>query len=132
MHLGVALFATDLTSDVRDVARTAEDVGFESLFVAEHTHIPTSRATPYPMGGELPEEYARTGAWTNSASSAKSMILSKRAAISARRIPRSTPFKNTFSRPVSSGSNPAPSCKSGATRHPRNPGTRIHGESLAL
>jgi probable F420-dependent oxidoreductase len=60
MHLGVALFATDLTSDVRDVARTAEDVGFESLFVAEHTHIPTSRATPYPMGGELPEEYART------------------------------------------------------------------------
>src|SRR3954447_4014089 len=60
MHLGVALFATDLTSDVRDVARTAESVGFESLFVAEHTHIPTSRVTPYPMGGELPDEYART------------------------------------------------------------------------
>src|SRR3954465_295407 len=60
MHLGVALFATDLTSDVRDVARTAEDAGFESLFVAEHTHIPTSRATPYPMGGELPGEYSRT------------------------------------------------------------------------
>jgi probable F420-dependent oxidoreductase len=60
MHLGVALFATDLTSDVRDVARTAEDAGFESLFVAEHTHIPTSRRTPYPMGGELPAEYART------------------------------------------------------------------------
>src|SRR4051794_38637030 len=60
MHLGVALFATDLTSDVRDVARTAEEVGFESLFVAEHTHIPTSRATPYPMGGELPGEYSRT------------------------------------------------------------------------
>jgi probable F420-dependent oxidoreductase len=60
MHLGVALFATDLVSDVRDVARAAEDAGFESLFVAEHTHIPTSRATPYPMGGELPDEYART------------------------------------------------------------------------
>src|SRR5947208_7258696 len=60
MHLGVARFATDLTSDVRDVARAAEDAGFESLFVAEHTHIPTSRATPYPMGGELPDEYART------------------------------------------------------------------------
>jgi probable F420-dependent oxidoreductase len=60
MYLGVALFATDLTSDVRDVARAAEDAGFESLFVAEHTHIPTSRRTPYPMGGDLPDEYART------------------------------------------------------------------------
>ena len=60
MDLGVALFATDLTSDVRDVARAAEDAGFGSLFVAEHTHIPTSRATPYPMGGDLPPEYART------------------------------------------------------------------------
>src|SRR3954471_15151862 len=60
MHLGVALFATDLVSDVRDVARAAEDAGFESLFVAEHTHIPASRRTPYPMGGELPDEYART------------------------------------------------------------------------
>src|SRR5213080_2898632 len=60
MHLGLALFATDLTSDVRDVARAAEDAGFESLFVAEHTHIPTARTTPYPMGGELPPEYART------------------------------------------------------------------------
>ena len=60
MHLGVALFATDLTSDIRDVARAAEDAGFESLFVAEHTHIPTSRRTPYPMGGELPDEYSRT------------------------------------------------------------------------
>ena len=34
MHLGVALFATDLTSDIRDVARAAEDAGFESIFVA--------------------------------------------------------------------------------------------------
>src|SRR4051795_9451260 len=60
MDLGVALFATDLTSDVRDVARAAEDAGFESLFVAEHTHIPAARTTPYPMGGELPDEYSRT------------------------------------------------------------------------
>src|SRR5881275_2473575 len=61
MHLGVALFATDLTSDVRDVARAAEDAGFESLFVAEHTHIPVSRQTPYPMAdGPLPEEYSHT------------------------------------------------------------------------
>ncbi|HVT64915.1 MAG TPA: LLM class F420-dependent oxidoreductase [Mycobacteriales bacterium] len=60
MHLGISLFATDLTNDIRDVARAAEDAGFESLWVAEHTHIPVSRATPYPNGGELPEEYAHT------------------------------------------------------------------------
>jgi probable F420-dependent oxidoreductase len=60
VHLGLSLFANDLTSDVRDVARAAEDAGFESLFVAEHTHIPVSRATPHPSGGEMPMEYAHT------------------------------------------------------------------------
>jgi probable F420-dependent oxidoreductase len=60
MKLGLALFATDRTRDIRDVAKAAEGAGFESLFVAEHTHIPVSRETPYPLGGELPEEYSRT------------------------------------------------------------------------
>jgi probable F420-dependent oxidoreductase len=61
VHLGLALFATDQTNDIRDVARAAEDAGFESLFVAEHTHIPVSRQTPYPMAdSELPDEYSRT------------------------------------------------------------------------
>jgi probable F420-dependent oxidoreductase len=60
VKLGVALFATDLVSDIRDVARAAEVGGFESVFVAEHTHIPISRQTAYPMGGELPAEYSRT------------------------------------------------------------------------
>lgn len=60
MKVGVALFVNDRTADVRDIARAVEDAGFESFWVPEHTHIPTSRETPYPMGGELPEEYART------------------------------------------------------------------------
>ncbi|TMK40697.1 MAG: LLM class F420-dependent oxidoreductase [Actinobacteria bacterium] len=38
----------------------AEERHFESLFVPEHTHIPVSRRTPYPPGGELPREYTRT------------------------------------------------------------------------
>lgn len=59
-HVGVALFVNDRTADVRDVARSVEDGGFESFWVPEHTHIPVSRETPYPMGGDLPEEYART------------------------------------------------------------------------
>ena len=60
MKLGLGFFATDLTNDIRDVARAVEDAGFESLFVAEHTHIPTSRETAYPMGGDLPPAYAHT------------------------------------------------------------------------
>jgi probable F420-dependent oxidoreductase len=60
MHVGLALFATDQSNDIRDVARAAEDAGFESLWLAEHTHIPTSRRSPYPMGGDLPEEYSHT------------------------------------------------------------------------
>jgi probable F420-dependent oxidoreductase len=60
MHVGISLFANDLTTDIRDVARAAEDAGFESIFVAEHTHIPTSRATPHPSGEEMPVQYAHT------------------------------------------------------------------------
>src|SRR4051812_48112788 len=37
----------------------AEDRGFESVFVTEHTHIPAGRETPYPAGGDLPREYFR-------------------------------------------------------------------------
>jgi probable F420-dependent oxidoreductase len=60
MHLGLSLFANDLTTDIREVAKAAEDAGFESLFVAEHTHIPTSRVTPHPTGTEMSVEYAHT------------------------------------------------------------------------
>jgi hypothetical protein len=34
-----------------------EQRGFESLWLPEHTHIPASRKTPYPAGGDLPKEY---------------------------------------------------------------------------
>ncbi|UBU15433.1 TIGR03619 family F420-dependent LLM class oxidoreductase [Nonomuraea gerenzanensis] len=60
MRLGVTMFATDLAMPVHELARAAEERGFDSLYVPEHTHIPASRRTPYPGGGELPEEYRRT------------------------------------------------------------------------
>jgi len=60
MELGVTIFLTDKTMPITDLARAVEERGFESLWFAEHTHIPVSRATPYPMGGELPDEYRRT------------------------------------------------------------------------
>ncbi|MCF6474218.1 LLM class F420-dependent oxidoreductase [Nonomuraea sp. MG754425] len=62
MRLGVTMFATDLAMPVHELAKAAEERGFDSLYVPEHTHIPVSRRTPYPAGpgGELPEEYRRT------------------------------------------------------------------------
>jgi probable F420-dependent oxidoreductase len=59
VDFGVAVFATDETPDPATIARLTEERGFESLFLPEHTHIPVSRRTPYPVGGDLPREYAR-------------------------------------------------------------------------
>jgi probable F420-dependent oxidoreductase len=60
MDIGVAVFPTQYTMDPASLGRLAEERGYESLFFPEHTHIPASRATPYPGGGELPPKYART------------------------------------------------------------------------
>ena len=60
MKFGVAIFPTEDAQDPAELARMAEDRGFESLLFPEHTHIPASRETPYPAGGELPPEYSRT------------------------------------------------------------------------
>jgi probable F420-dependent oxidoreductase len=57
MELGLAHFATDYGMQPADIGRRAEELGFESLFFPEHTHIPVSRDTPYAGGGELPREY---------------------------------------------------------------------------
>ena len=61
MKLGVTLHATDETMSPVDLARAAEDRGFHSLYLPEHTHIPTSRRTPPPTGTEiLGREYLRS------------------------------------------------------------------------
>ena len=49
--------ADDPAPDV--LARTLEEAGFESLWYGEHSHIPASRKTPYPAGGELPAPYRK-------------------------------------------------------------------------
>jgi probable F420-dependent oxidoreductase len=59
MQTGIAIFDTEYSMDVQDLARAAEERGFESLWVPEHTHIPTSRRSPF-AGGELPEQYKHT------------------------------------------------------------------------
>ena len=60
MHFGVFMFVTDETIGPAALARAVEERGFESLFLPEHTHIPASRATPWPGGRELPRPYYRT------------------------------------------------------------------------
>jgi probable F420-dependent oxidoreductase len=60
MHVGVCMFATDYAIRIDELARAAEERGFESLWVPEHTHIPTSRRSPFAGGAQLPKEYVHT------------------------------------------------------------------------
>ena len=60
MKFGVAIFPTDYAISMTELAPAAEQLGFESLWVAEHSHIPTSRQSPWPGGAELPKQYWHT------------------------------------------------------------------------
>ena len=60
MEIGLCIFATDYAIRIDELARAAEDRGYESLWVPEHTHIPTSRRSPFAGGGPLPKEYSHT------------------------------------------------------------------------
>jgi probable F420-dependent oxidoreductase len=60
MKYALSMFPTDDAIRPDELARAAEERGFESLFFPEHTHIPCSRKTPAPAGGDLPREYYRT------------------------------------------------------------------------
>ena len=60
MKIGAYMFATDYTIDIVELATAMEDRGFESLFVPEHTHIPSARQSPWPGGGDLPKMYIHT------------------------------------------------------------------------
>ena len=60
MHYGAFIFGTGYSVRMDDLAVELESRGFESLFQPEHTHIPASRLSPWPGGGELPREYAHS------------------------------------------------------------------------
>ena len=57
---GLLIFPTAYSIQPADLAITAEQLGFESIWFIDHTHAPASRRTPYPAGGDLPREY-----WAN-------------------------------------------------------------------
>ena len=58
MHFGVSMFHTDYSIPAVELARALEARGFESMWAPEHSHIPVSRRTPFPGGGELPKPYS--------------------------------------------------------------------------
>jgi probable F420-dependent oxidoreductase len=57
MHIGLTIFPTDYSIQPTELAMEAEARGFESLWFPEHSHIPTSRKSPWPGGPELPKYY---------------------------------------------------------------------------
>jgi probable F420-dependent oxidoreductase len=57
MAFGVAIFFTDYSVGPVELGRALEERGFESLWAPEHSHIPASRQTPFPQGGDLPKKY---------------------------------------------------------------------------
>jgi probable F420-dependent oxidoreductase len=60
MEFGIATFITDEGIRPDALGRALEERGFHSVFLAEHSHIPVHRESPYPGGGDLPRKYYRT------------------------------------------------------------------------
>jgi len=60
MDIGISFFPTEYSIQLTELAVELEQRGFESLMVCEHSHIPASRKTEWPGGGELPKEYYHT------------------------------------------------------------------------
>jgi probable F420-dependent oxidoreductase len=59
-RFSITLFPTDYSMQPPELARAVEERGFDGLFFPEHTHIPASRKTPFPGGGDLPKQYWHT------------------------------------------------------------------------
>ncbi len=57
MNYGVAIFFTDYSIGPVEMGAALEQRGFESLWAPEHSHIPLTRKSAYPQGGDLPKKY---------------------------------------------------------------------------
>ena len=57
MKIGAAMFFTDYSMTPAELAKALEQRGFESVWAPEHSHIPLSRKSPFPQGGDLPKKY---------------------------------------------------------------------------
>jgi hypothetical protein len=70
MDYGVVMFPTEYSIAPDELARALEERGFESVWFPEHTHIPASRKSPWPGGGELPRDYWSAPRWIGSRAAA--------------------------------------------------------------
>jgi alkanesulfonate monooxygenase SsuD/methylene tetrahydromethanopterin reductase-like flavin-dependent oxidoreductase (luciferase family) len=57
MLFGASMFFTDYSMGAGELAKALEERGFESVWAPEHSHIPLSRESAFPSGGELPKQY---------------------------------------------------------------------------
>src|SRR3974390_2396231 len=57
MHFGASMFFTDYSMTPAELSQALEARGFESVWAPEHSHIPVSRSSAYPQGGDLPKKY---------------------------------------------------------------------------
>ncbi|MGR8948950.1 MAG: LLM class F420-dependent oxidoreductase [Gammaproteobacteria bacterium] len=57
MKIATMLYSTDYAMRPDRFALACEERGFESIWFPEHTHIPASRKSPFPGGGDLPKDY---------------------------------------------------------------------------
>lgn len=94
MGFGVLTFITDQGIGPMELGQALEQRGFESLFLAEHSHIPVDTKTPYPMGGPIPPKYYRTldpfVALTAAAVTTKTLVLGTGIALVPQRDPIQT------------------------------------------
>jgi hypothetical protein len=92
MGVGVLTFVTDDGIGPVELGQALEQRGFESLFLAEHSHIPVDAKTPYPMGGPIPPKYYRTldpfVALTAAAVATEKLVLGTGIALVPQRDPR--------------------------------------------
>jgi probable F420-dependent oxidoreductase len=94
VRIGVLTFVTDDGIGPVELGVGLEQRGFESLFLAEHSHIPVDAKTPYPGGGPIPPKYYRTldpfVALTAAATATKSLVLGTGIALMPQRDPIQT------------------------------------------
>ncbi|KAA1248713.1 LLM class F420-dependent oxidoreductase [Mycobacterium simiae] len=91
MRLGVLTFVTDEGIGPVELGVGVEQRGFESLFLAEHSHIPVNTNSPYPAGGPIPRKYYRTldpfVALTAAAAATKTLVVGTGIALIPERDP---------------------------------------------
>ncbi|MYA62325.1 MAG: LLM class F420-dependent oxidoreductase [Dehalococcoidia bacterium] len=60
MNIGISTFPTDYSVDIAILAKRAEEIGFESLWVPEHPILPVNASSPWPgsADGVIPRVYA--------------------------------------------------------------------------